>query len=219
MTRSELRTLIRTWVDDVNGNYFTDTNCNTFLNLAQREVQKLLLQAGQNYYEEVVETPLVVGQADYLFPTDFITLNRLEIVLSGTGVNENRQPLKPITTNQQDMVPISLGNPTNYFIKRDRFTISPTPQQALTMRLYYSYKVADMTADGDTPDVPEQFMEYVAVLAAYDCFIKDDRSPENLLAKKQKYEELLKQMASTRTEDVSRQVVIVSDYDNFGSLF
>lgn len=219
MTRAELRTLMRTWLDDSLGGYFTDTNCNTFLNLAQRRVQMDLLQAGQNYYEISVETPLVVGQADYLFPSDFITLNRLEIVLSGTGVNENRQALKPITTNQQDFIPISSGNPSNYFIKRDRFTVSPTPQSALTMRLYYSYRVPDMGSDSDTPDVPEHFMEYVAVVACFDGFIKDDRAPENLLAKKQKYEDILKKMASARTEDVSRQVVINTDYDNFGSVY
>lgn len=219
MTRADLKTLMRGWLDDSSGGYFNDTNCNAWLNLAQRRVQMDLLQAGQNFYEISVETPLISGQADYLFPTDFITLNRLEIVLSGTGVNEDRQPLKPITTNQQDMVPISYGTPTNYFIKRDRFTISPTPQQAYTMRLYYSYRVADMGSDSDSPDIPEHFVEYVAVVAAFDGFIKDDRAPENLLAKKAKYEEILKKMAAERTQDVSRQIVITTDYDNFGSLF
>lgn len=219
MIRSELRTLMLSWLDDAKSGYFDAATLNIWLNLAQRRVQMDLLQAGQNYYEISVETPLIAGQADYLFPTDFITLNRLEIVISGTGVNENRQPLKPITTNQQDMVPIDYGTPTNYFIKRDRFTISPTPQSAMTMRLYYSYRVADMGADSDTPDVPEHFMEYVPVVACFDGFIKDDRSPENLLAKKAKYEEILKKMSSARTEDTSRQIVITTDYDNFGSMF
>jgi hypothetical protein len=219
MTRAELKTLMRSWLDDTSGGYFNDSNCNTWLNLAQRRVQMDLLQAGQNYYEISVETPLVIGQADYLFPADFITLNRLEVIYSGSGVNENRIPLKPITTNQQDMVPITSGNPTNYYLKRDRFTISPTPQSALTMRLYYSYRVADMGADSDVPDVPEHFMEYVAVVAAYDGFIKDDRAPENLMAKKKQYEDVLKKMASSRNEDVSRQIVITSDYDNFGNMF
>lgn len=214
MTRSDIRTLILSWLDDSQSGYFDTTTLNTWINLAQREVQKLLLQAGVNYYATPVTTSTVSGQADYVLPSDFITLHRLEIVISGTGVNENRQPLGPITINQQDLVLISSGIPTNYYIKKDRVTVSPTPDNTYTLRLYYAPRVADLTADGDTPDVPEQFMEYVAVLAAYNGFIKDDRAPDNLIAKKAKYEELLKQQASERTQDISRQVVVTRDYDS-----
>lgn len=212
MTRSEIRTLILSWVDDPNGTYFTTANTNTWTNLAQREVQKLLIQAGNNYYMTPVQSLTVSGQADYVLPDDFITLHRIEVVVTGTGVNENRQALGPITTNQQDLVEITSGIPTNYYIKKNRVTLSPTPDNAYILRLYYSPRVADLAADGDTPDVPEQFMEFVAVLSAYNGFIKDDRTPENLLAKKAKYEELLKQMANDRTQDVSRQVVVTQSY-------
>lgn len=214
MTRAEIRTLILTWLDDPNSGYFDSTTLNSWINLAQREVQKLLLQAGVNFYMEPVQTLTVLNQADYVLPSDFITLHRLEVVISGTGVNENRQALGPITTNQQDLVQITSGIPTNYYIKKDRVTLSPTPDNAYVLRLYYSPRVADLTGDSDTPNVPEQYMEYVAILAAYNGFIKDDRAPENLLAKKSKYEELLKQQASERTQDVSRQVVMTQSYES-----
>lgn len=213
MTRAEIKTLILSWLDDVNSTYFTPSNLNLWINLAQREVQKLLIQSGNNYYVTPVQTLTDEGQADYVLPDDFITLHRVEVVVSGSGPNENRQQLGPITTNQQDLVQITLGCPTNYYIKKNRITLSPTPDINYIVRLYYSPRVADLTADGDTPDVPEQFMEYVAILAAYNGFIKDDRTPENLLAKKAKYEELLKQMANDRTQDVSRQVVVTQNYD------
>lgn len=215
MTRSELRTLVASWLDDVNQTYFLAAQVNVWLNLAQREVQKLLLQAGQNWYMTPVQTTTVVGQADYVLPSDFMVENRLELVQSGTGVNENRVTLCEITTNQQPFIPIGLGCPTNYYIKKNRVTISPTPDQAYPLRLYYSYRVADMSNDADTPDVPEEFMEYVAILAAFDGFIKDDRAPSNLLMKKEKYEELLKQMANDRTQDQGRQVVQTVDYDSY----
>lgn len=219
MTRADLRTLILSWLDDLQGAYFTAAQVNVWLNLAQRQVQQLLLQAGENWYMKPVETTLVVNQCDYVLPNDFMVEHRLEVVLSGTGVNENRQALGFITTNQQSLVPLTTGTPTNYYIKKDRVTISPYPDQALTMRLYYSPRVADMTSDSDTPDVPEQFMEFVAILAAFDGFIKDDRAPENLLLKKNQYLELLKQMAEDRTQDQGRQVVIRNDYDIYGAWF
>lgn len=219
MTRTDLRTLVLSWLDDTQGAYFTAAQVNVWLNLAQREVQKMLLQSGENWFMKPVETLTVSGQADYVLPTDFMVEHRLEVVLSGTGTSENRQALVPITTNQQDLISIALGNPTNYYIKKDRVTLSPTPSISnLVMRLYYSPRVVDMASDSDSPDVPEQFMEFVAILAAYDGFIKDDRDPGHLVHKKEKYEALLKQMAEDRTQDLSRQVVSTSEYD-FGGFF
>lgn len=214
MTRSELKTLMRSWLDDTSGGYFTDSQCNTWLNLAQRRVQMVLLQAGENFYEKTVETLTVASQADYVLPSDFFILHRLEIVASGSGTSESRQPIYPITINQQDLVSIALGTPANYYLKKDRFTLSPTPDTAnKVLRLYYSYLVADMSADGDEPDVPEQYHELVAIYAAEDGFIKDDRTMNNLIFKKEKYEALIKQAAENRTQDRSRQVVMVEDYD------
>lgn len=213
MTRSEIRTLVLSWLDDTNGGYFTSSQVNTWINLAQREVQLKLLEAGENFYMKPVETTTVSGQADYVFPSDFITLHRLELVISGTGVNENRQPLSPITTNQQDLVAITSGIPSNYYIKKDRVTISPTPNAAYTMRLYYSPKVVDLTSDTDTPDVPEQYMEYVALIAAFNGYIKDDRMAQNLMAKKEKFEKAIERIAEERTQDIARQVVMLNDYE------
>lgn len=202
------------WLDDPNQGYFTAANVNPWLNNAQRQVQQELLQAGNNWYMRPVETLTVLNQTDYVFPSDFIFLHRLEIVISGTGVSENRQPITPMTTNQQDLVSLASGTPTNYYIKKDRFTLMPAPSQVWTMRLYYSPIVQDMQNDSDVPDVPEQFMEYLAILAAYDGFIKDDRAPDNLIAKKAQYQEMLRKMSVDRSQDVPRQVVMVNEFDS-----
>jgi hypothetical protein len=218
LTRAQISSLVLSWLDDVQQGYFDATSVNTWINLSQRQVQMELLQAGQNWYEQRVTTSTVVGQQDYQLPSDFMVLHRLEIVISGTGTNENRQPLTPITINQQDMVSIPNGTPTNYIMNKDRVTIYPAPQQVYTMRMYYSYRVADLVNDSDVPDIPEQFMEYSALLAAFDGFIRDDRAPENLITKKSKYENLLQQMKNDRSQDVARQVVTVNEFD-YGAWF
>lgn len=214
MTRSDIRTLILSWLDDPNAGYFTASQVNTWINLAQRQVQLRLLLAGQNWYMKPVETIMVANQADYVLPSDFMVEHRIEIIVSGTGTNENRQALTPITTNQQDLLSVVSGTPTNYFIKKDRVTVMPTPSQGFTMRLYYSPGVVDLSSDSDTPDVPNQYMEYMAILAAYDGFIKDDRVPNNLVVKKLEYEKLLEQSAVDRTQDLGRQVVLTSSDDS-----
>ena len=77
MTRSDLRTLVYDYVDDPNGGYFSASVVNTRLNLALRELQKALITANKQYYAKVVSTPLVVNQANYALPSDFLQLVRL----------------------------------------------------------------------------------------------------------------------------------------------
>lgn len=217
MTRSEIRTLILGWVDDPSGGYFDSTTVNTWINLAQRHVQGELLQAGQNWYEKPVETLTVSGQADYVMPSDLRIIHRVEYVLSGTGTTEDRRAIKELTINQQDAVSIALGSPTNYVLKKNRITLSPTPDTSnKVLRIYYSPMATDMSSDSDSPDVPTEFHEYVAIVAAFNAYIKDDRVPNNILVKKQEYLDMLKRMADDRTQDGPRQVVVVTDYDSQG---
>ena len=212
MTRAQLSTLILSWLDDEQQGYFSATDVNTWINNAQFQVQMKLLNAGNNWYMRPVETFCVASQSDYILPSDFMFEHRLEVVLSGTGPTENRQRISFITTNQQDNYSLSTGIPTAAYLKKDRFTLQPAPDQAYKLRLYYSPIIATLVNDTDVPDVPPQFMEYLAILAAYDGFIKDDRAPANLVAKHEAYEELLKKMAINRTQDAPRQIVQVGDY-------
>lgn len=216
MTRGEIRDLVISWLDDPNEGYFTPAQVNVWINLATRQVQMYLLQAGENYYMKPVESMTVANQADYILPSDFMVEHRLEYVISGTGPNENRQPLTEITTNQQDLISITSGMPTNYYIKKDRVTLSPTPSQAWLLRLYYSPIVPDMFSDLDVPDVPEQYQEYIAIVAAFNGYVKDDRVPNNISAKMAEFKDILKKMAETRVQDHSRRIVETTSYE-FGA--
>lgn len=214
-TVGQLQTLLLTWLDDPLSGYFDSATTLVWLNMAQREVQKQLVMAGENWYVKSVETLTITGQNDYLFPSDFLKEHRIEIVTSGYGTNnEVREPLFCITLNEQDNSGIQgTGQPIQYYIKKDRFTVQPAPAiQNQQIRLYYSYKIPDLVLTTDVPDVPEEFMEYVALLAAYNGFIKDDRAPENLNAKILEYKERLKQMADDRMQDASRHIVETEEY-------
>lgn len=208
----DLRNLTWYWLDDLSGGYFTATQVNLWLNNAQRECQKQLLQAGENYYLTTVETSTVANQADYVLPSDFLKLHRLELVLSGTGVNEDKLQLRSITLNQQDVFPTGTGTPECYALKKNRLTLFSTPDSAKTLRLYYSYRVTDMTNDTDVPDVPEEFEEFLPILAAIDGLIKDNRSSPTLAAKYQMYLERFKQMAEDRKQDRSRHIITRDEY-------
>lgn len=207
MQFSDIRTMTLNWLDDVNGTYFTPAMVNQWINNAQKETQKLLLQSNQNWYVKPVQTTLVVNQSDYVMPQDFLKEHRIEIVVSGSPPNEDVVPLAPITVNQQDLVPNHTGQPQWYFYKRNRFTLFPCPDTALTLRLYYSYEVVDMVLDTDIPDVPVQYHEFLAVLATIDGLLRDGRDVTAFIEKRLYYEKMLKEDAQERNQDAPRSIV------------
>ncbi len=219
MTRLDLQNLVLQWVDDDAGGYFDPTNfVQPSLNRALLEVQKRLILAGEMYYLKMPpsETQTVVNQATYVLPDDFLKLHRMVYVISGSGINETVNSLSFITLNQQDLIgTTNTGTPVVFNIQGNKITLYPTPDKATTLRLWYSYRAAAMTSDSSTPDCPEEFQEFIAILACMDCFIKDDRMPTNILTKKAYYERLLEDMAEDRSQQGPRMVVVTENEGNY----
>lgn len=215
---SDLQTLVGFWLDDPNFGYYTLSTVKTVINNAQREVQKLLLQAGENWYMQPFNTTTVASQGEYVLPSDFLVLHRLELVLSGTAPSEQVVSIPEITLNEQDLLPNGIGTPEGHYIKKNRLVLYPAPDTTgLTLRLYYSPLVQDMVNNTDVPDVPTQFQEFIAVLATLDGLYKDGRDPGPFLEKKRYYEQLLKESADRRAESGPRMIVQTSD--DWGILF
>lgn len=210
----ELQNQVAYALDDLQFGYFTTTQVKFWINNAQKEVQKRLLKAGQNYYIKPVQTTLVVNQSDYVLPDDFKKEHRLEIVISGTAPNESIQPLSKITLSQKDFVSSGPGTPTNYDFKRNRLVVYPAPSVAYVLRMYYSYLVTDMVLDSDQPDVPASYHELIGLLAAEDGFLKDGRASELLIKKIATYQRDLDSDAQERNQDTSRTIV---EHGNFES--
>jgi len=211
MTFAELQSLVSYWLDDLNFGYFTQTQVKVWLNEAQKEVQKKLIKAGQNYYTDFVQTTTVQNQAYYVLPSDFKKLNRLEIITGGTVPNESVQSLTPMTINQQDLISRGTGQPIYYFIQKDQLVLFPTPDTAQTLRLYYSYMVSDMTLDNDTPDVPESYHQLIALYACQDGFLKDGRANELLVKKIGEFERDMDMDSTDRQQDTVREIVLTGD--------
>lgn len=208
MTRAELKTLMLSWVDDPNAGYFTEANLNAWLNNAQKHVQRQLIQSGELWYAQEVQTTLVVNTGEYALPTDYLRLHRMQLILNGTYPNENRTTLDPVTPMQAAGWNSGTGQPTNYYMKKASFVLLKVPDQAYTLAMLYSYLIEDMDSDADVPDVPVQYHEYLAVVATIDAFLKDQRDVTNLLVKRDYYETLMKQDAQNRNVDKPREVVV-----------
>lgn len=209
MTRAELKTLMLSWLDDPNGGYFTDANLNVWLNNAQKQVQRELIQSGELFYAKEVQTSTVANTNEYTFPTDYLRHHKLEIIQSGTFPNENRIRMQQITPVEASFFGTGTGFPSAYYLKKNSFVLVKCPDQAYTVAMLYSYLVADMTSDADTPDIPTQYHEYIALLAIEDGFLKDQRDPNPMLTmKKEYYRKLMKEDAQNRAVDTPREVVV-----------
>lgn len=216
MTLSQLRTLCLDWLDDPQGTYFTQTVLDLRINLALGELQKRLISANKEYYLECVKTNTVTGQQAYALPDDFLQVIRLEWYIPNTSTTNISNWIAPMTPNQRNLVGVQNGSPQFYTLAKNNVLLWPIPDQVYEVHLEYSYRVAFMTAAGDEPDAPDQFHEYIAVLATRDCLIKDGRPLAPIEQKLGHYEMLLKQIADQRQADAPRMVVSTRYGDDFG---
>lgn len=213
MTFLEMRTLVWSWLDDPQGGYFTASQVNRWLNNGQKEVQKLVEQAFEGYFEKCSQTTTVANQREYQLPSDFKRVVRLELIISGTTfVTESAIRLEKITPNQQDAFPRT-GQPVCYYFKNNQLILVPAPQTSQVLRLTYINRLGDMTNDGDTSEIPEDYHEMVCVLAALDGLYKDGREVGPMVEKRKYYEEQLKRDAEQRHIDAPRTVVQTQDDD------
>ncbi len=214
MTFIDLQNLTLDTLDDPNAGYFGLTILKQRLNLSLRELQKRLISANEEYYSSCVKTNLVSGQNTYALPSDFLQVIRLEYVTSGSGNTADTQKLMYITPNQRDLKISTSGNPVCYYFQKNNIVLVPVPTSTQELHLEYSYYVGDMVADIDVPDAPAQFHEYISVLTARDCMVKDGRSLGAIETKLADYEKLLKSIAEQRRAD-SAQMIVQTEESNW----
>lgn len=202
----DLKDLTVDWLDDPEYGYFTETRVGQRVNRALFEVQKLLVNAGQDYYVKCVTTQTVIDQEIYAYPSDFLKVNYLSLITQGSGAKRVKRQLNPMVRSQQNMLYGETGTPSNYYLSRNYFHLHPIPNEVKTIEMDYTYRVAEMVNDDDIPDCPEIYVEFIAVLAALDGFIKDGRDMTPLLNKKAYYEELMKKNSQQRKVDKPRMV-------------
>ena len=219
MNLSQLRDLTVSYLDDLQQTYFTPSQLDVWLNNSQRKVQRQLIEAKQNFYLKCVQTTVQANQCGLLVPDDFMICHRLEVIVSGTFPNENRAPLSPITLMQQDLLGANPATPAAYYFKKNVLGLAPIPDQAYVMKMTYSYAVPNMTNDNSVPDVPERYHELLAIYAAMDGFLKDDRDNGYLMKMADTYITDMRREAQQRQEQESRRVVTRGDDWGMGDIW
>lgn len=104
----------------------------------------------------------------------------------------------------------------SYYFRGNYIVLVPAPDQPLSIRMEYEYLLADMTNDSDTPDLPEQYHEMIALYAARKGFLKDGRDMKPVQNEIDNFEMNMKRDAEERNADEPRTVVQTITDDDTG---
>lgn len=206
MNLLELKTLTAEWLDDPNFGYFSETLVTTWLNNGLKTLHKRLINAGENWYSKCATVPTVVGQDCYALPSDFYKLEQLRLY-TGTSPNIEEEFLTHMTPQMASFYSPNPDAPQTFYLKKNCLILRPPPDEVRNLEITYSYAVAPMVLNTDIPDAPEQYHEYIAILATLDGFLKDQRDPGPFIEKRNFYDQLIARDAEDRLQDTPRMVV------------
>ena len=218
MTLLQIRNLALAWLDDEDSGYYTTSQMNQFINMALKEAQKILIQSFENRFVKVVEGVTVANQGRYKLPSDLMKINLMELVTTTVGPQEERGTIIQTTLSQKDRNISKTGNPSTYAFLDDEFLLRPIPDSVNTIRIYYTYRVADLADDSDIPAIPSEYHEYIAMRAAKFGFIKDGRETSALDLELAKLRDDMKKDAENRNVDRARGIVMTTS-DSIDPLF
>ena len=185
-----------------------------------------LVDLNEELYAEIASTALVANQREYSLPTDsastfgsgLIKLQRVEISYNGT----NWYVATPISLNE-------IGTPTildadinnafdksspKYWFKDRSVWIAPVPASTdsvaggnTNLRIYWVKRPNEMTAVGDIPEIPKDFLSILAEGMLVDVFRSFGRISDMRLAET-RWEKGLANMRSLEASPDSEQPFI-----------
>lgn len=222
MNLSAMRTRTRVYIDDrgttSTNQRFSDTELTNLLNAAQEEVQKVMDDADEMYFSACQTYTVVRSDTSYEFtlPTDFkkvVTAERL----SDNDVYDPI-PAKWVTfaTRHFEAPPTTyrpLGGDVPCCYLRGTKLGVVNPAANYTLRLWYTKKIADLSADSDTSDIPTEFHNLICLYAAKLGAMSEGRAlkPEFLVELQDEIARLAMHVESRQKQQV-RGVHYVEEY-------
>lgn len=147
MLVSDIITRVRRSVGDIDALQVTDEDIYRWINDAMREVA-----ANNQLLQIKASTQTASGTSGYNLPTDILKLH---------SVRYDKTKLRVVTLKEAedtyDVGNVSTGTPQVCYIWANKFELVPTPNAAKTLDFFYTRQPTDVTASGDTPEIPSQY--------------------------------------------------------------
>lgn len=88
--------------------------------------------------------------------------------------SETGEALLPLELREYDALEATTGRPTAYTVVGDQITLYPSPDAAYGLSLRYWRLPADMSADGDEPEIPAQYHEVLVSYAMMKAYAREN---------------------------------------------
>lgn len=176
-TLSQIRTTVRQFISqtDTGNTDFSPAELDSYINMGVRFLGALVKQP-----RRLSEIQVEVGKAAYTLPSDAVIIRTAYF---GTVSDGDAPPLSVLTEEAlKDVVPNWLSESSNDYgrptrmILLDRTTVvvNPTPNAAESvvgkkLRITYVYQPATLSGDGESPDLPIVYHDFISEYANHLC--------------------------------------------------
>lgn len=138
-----------------------------WLNEAQARIAR---QASVPSLYVVTDLPWSAGHNHAALPEDYAR----KVEVADATDQENWRLLFPMELSDFDSLPDSEGTPTDYVIIGEDLYLYPTPESVSLISLSYYRIPAEMSADGDEPEIPSDYHYLLPYWALYRCFSREN---------------------------------------------
>jgi hypothetical protein len=178
MLLSEIRTLVRIYINDPAVERITEASLLAVINQSQAEIQKMIDEADEGYFS-ACKTYTVVASADayeFTLPTDCKKIMSVERMTSAKPVPAVWVPfaMRHIEPTSDTGVTTSTTAPRVYIRGQKLGVIAPS--DGYTLRMWYLKRVADLVAAGDISEIPVEFHNLIALHCAKLLMLAEERA-------------------------------------------
>ena len=218
VTLLQLRNRSRQRADMENSDFVSDSELTTYINGSIAELHDLLVASyGSDYFLSSHTLTTVAGTESYALPADFYKLMGVDVQIN----NSEWSSIRPFNFNErnrnQELTWGVAGGPNlRYRVMGSNIKLSPTPDTAASVKVWYTPKATELTAEADTLDDLNGFAEYVIVDAAIKMLQKQEDDVSVLMLQKENLKRRIEIMAQNRDAGTSDSVSdIYAENNNF----
>jgi hypothetical protein len=218
VTLLQLKDRSRQRADMENSEFVTDAELTIYINGSIAELHDLLVASyGSDYFLSSTTFSTVAGTESYSLPADFYKLMGVDVQVSGS----EWASIRPFNFNErnrnQELTWGVAGGPNlRYRVMGSNIRLSPAPNSAVSVKVWYTPKATALSADADTLDDLNGFADYVIIDAAIKMLQKQDDDVTVLMAQKADLKRRIEIMAQNRDAGTSDSVSdVYAENNNF----
>jgi hypothetical protein len=192
VTLLQLKTQCRERADQVNSEFISDSELNSYINHSYAELYDLLVSRYEDYFTIETSATVASGDSSIPLPTDFYKLRGLDLALDSGG--NNYTPVPRFNWNNRNIRNANVSRllsgqfNVSYRITGSNIELVPTDSSQGSYRLYYVPIYTPLVADTDTAITAvsnQSWHEYIIVDVAIKMLDKEESSTAHLQKQKQ----------------------------------